>query len=138
MNRMQRACGMSWKWWNKPGNPPLPRTGRFKTLNISYYTKKLAILINVNYCDWVVYCILNRGWELSCYSNGLWAGQLSFDSWQGQDFSLLHSIQTRSQAHPAGALFLGLKQPRREGDHSPPCSAEVKKGGAIPLLPHMS
>jgi hypothetical protein len=29
----------------------------------------------------------------------------------------------------------GLKQPEREGDHSPPTSADVKNCGAIPPLP---
>jgi hypothetical protein len=51
-------------------------------------------------------------------------------SW-GQEFSLLHSAQTGSGAHPAyqmgtGALSLEVKQQGREGDHSPPTSAEVK------------
>jgi hypothetical protein len=30
----------------------------------------------------------------------------------------------------------GIKRPGREADHSPPSSAEVKKGKAIPPLPH--
>jgi hypothetical protein len=34
------------------------------------------------------------------------------------------------------ALFLRIRQPCREADHSPPSSAEVKHGGAIPPLPH--
>jgi hypothetical protein len=33
---------------------------------------------------------------------------------------------------------LGVKRPGREADHSLPSSAEVKNGGAIPLLPRMS
>jgi hypothetical protein len=36
------------------------------------------------------------------------------------------------------ARFLGVKRSRREADHSPPSSVEVKNGGAIPPLPHMS
>jgi hypothetical protein len=32
----------------------------------------------------------------------------------------------------------GVKRQRRESDHSPPSSAEVKKAGAIPPLPHAS
>jgi hypothetical protein len=38
-------------------------------------------------------------------------------------------------------LFNGyrdIKQPGSEADHSPPSSSEVKNGGAIPPLPHMS
>jgi hypothetical protein len=38
----------------------------------------------------------------------------------------------------AGALYLGLKRPRREADHSPPSSAEVKNGGAMPPFSNMS
>jgi hypothetical protein len=69
-----------------------------------------------------------------------------------QDFSLLHSVQTGSGTHPAsypvtsgftpppppdGESFPGVRRPWREADRSPPSSAEVKKGGAIPPLPHM-
>jgi hypothetical protein len=32
----------------------------------------------------------------------------------------------------------GVKRPGSEADHSPPTSAEVKSGGAIPPLPHRS
>jgi hypothetical protein len=35
-------------------------------------------------------------------------------------------------------LSSGIKLPGRETDHSPPSSADVKNGGAIPPLPHMS
>jgi hypothetical protein len=35
-----------------------------------------------------------------------------------------------------GALFLGVKRPEREADHSS-ASAEGKNGGSIPPLPHM-
>jgi hypothetical protein len=61
-----------------------------------------------------------------------------------QDFSLFHSIQTCSAAHPAsyrmgtgGVSHWGVKRQGREADHSPPSSTEVKNGGAIPLLPHV-
>jgi hypothetical protein len=51
----------------------------------------------------------------------------------GQEFSLLHVVQTGSKTHPVsypmdiGALSLGVKRPWREADHSPPTSAEAKK-----------
>jgi hypothetical protein len=58
---------------------------------------------------------------------------------------LLHDFQSGSGAHPisytmciAGWFRGGLKRPRREFDHSPPSSAEVNNGGAIPPLPHTS
>jgi hypothetical protein len=68
---------------------------------------------------------------LSRYSDGLRAGRPGFNSWQGQDLSFLHCVQTGSEAHPAsypvgtGSLFMGKKRPGREADHSPPSSAEV-------------
>jgi hypothetical protein len=45
----------------------------------------------------------------------------------------IHRVQTGSGAHPASYpmrtrdLSLGAKRPRREADHSPPSSAEVKE-----------
>jgi hypothetical protein len=35
-----------------------------------------------------------------------------------------------------GGSSPGVKRPVREAYHSPPSNAEVKNGGAIPLLPH--
>jgi hypothetical protein len=37
-----------------------------------------------------------------------------------------------------GAISPGVKWSEGKADHSPPSSAEVKNGGAIPSLPHMS
>jgi hypothetical protein len=37
-----------------------------------------------------------------------------------------------------GGFFLGAKQQGCEPDHSFPCSAEVRNGGATPPLPHTS
>jgi hypothetical protein len=59
-------------------------------------------------------------------------------------FSLPNSVQTNAGAHPAphpmctGALFTGIKQQGHEACHSSPSSAEVKKSGSIPSLPHTS
>jgi hypothetical protein len=78
------------------------------------------------------------------YRDGQRAGRLGFDSWQKKDFSFLHSVQTGSGSHPAsnkwvpGTLSPEVKRPEREADHSPPSNVEVKKGGAIPPLPHTS
>jgi hypothetical protein len=36
------------------------------------------------------------------------------------------------------AIYPGVKRPEREADHSALFGAEVKNGGAIPPLPHMS
>jgi hypothetical protein len=57
---------------------------------------------------------------------------------------VLHSVQTESGAHPASysmgtwGNFLGMKRLGLEADHSLPFNAEVKNGGAIPPLSHMS
>jgi hypothetical protein len=65
--------------------------------------------------------------------NGLNDRGSEFESRKGQEFPLLHVVQTGSGAHPAsytmgnGALCPGLKRPGREADHSPSTSAEVKK-----------
>jgi hypothetical protein len=82
--------------------------------------------------------------EIAQYSNRLWAAQLGFLSQQKQEI-FLYSTASRPALEPThspfqcvpGALSLGIKQPRREADHSPPSSAEVKNGGAIPPLPHI-
>jgi hypothetical protein len=72
------------------------------------------------------------GYELDCRG-----------SIPGRDkrFFLPHSVQTDSRAHLAshsvGAVVsLGTKKPGRKTDHSPPFSAEVKNGGAIPPFPY--
>jgi hypothetical protein len=60
------------------------------------------------------------------------------------DFSLLCCVQAGSEAHPAflpmdtGAHSPEAKRPGRVADHSPPSSAEIKNGGAMPPFPHMS
>jgi hypothetical protein len=57
---------------------------------------------------------------------------------KGQKFALLRSVQTVFEAHVisypmgVGVLFLKVNWLVREADHSPPSSAEVKNGGAIP------
>jgi hypothetical protein len=54
------------------------------------------------------------------------------------------SVQTGSGAHPAsypmgtGALSPAVKRPGGEVGHSPPSSAKVKNGGALPPLPNTS
>jgi hypothetical protein len=55
----------------------------------------------------------------------------------------MYNVQTGSGAHPAAypmgirGLFPGVKRQGREANHSPPSSADVKKGGTVPPLPHM-
>jgi hypothetical protein len=58
--------------------------------------------------------------------------------------SLLHSVQAGPGSHPAcysvgiPGCFPRVNRLRRETDHLPPSSAEVKNGGPIPSLPHKS
>jgi hypothetical protein len=75
---------------------------------------------------------------------GPWARWPGFKSWQGQDFSLMRNVQSvlgptqpPIQWVPV-ALSLGLKRQGREADHTRVSSAEVKNGGAIHPLPHLS
>jgi hypothetical protein len=60
------------------------------------------------------------------------------DGW-ARDVSLLHSIQTVwGPIRPPIQWVPGVKRPDRGADYSPPYSAEVKNGGAVPPLPHRS
>jgi hypothetical protein len=46
-----------------------------------------------------------------------------------REFFLCHRVQTGSGAHPASyptGSYPGINRPRREADHPPPSSAEVK------------
>jgi hypothetical protein len=64
------------------------------------------------------------------YSDWLRAGRpkgSEFESRYGQEFSLLHVVQTGSGVHPNSCLSPGVKRPKREADHSPPASAYIKK-----------
>jgi hypothetical protein len=52
----------------------------------------------------------------------------------------LFSTASRQALRPTQTpvqVVLGLKQPGHETDYSPPSSAEVKNGCAIPPLPHV-
>jgi hypothetical protein len=53
-------------------------------------------------------------------------------------FSTPASVPALEPTHPPVQAVPGLKRPGREADHSHPSSAEVKNGGAIPPLPHIS
>jgi hypothetical protein len=69
---------------------------------------------------------------------------VGFDSRHEQDFSFLRSILTGSGTHQTsypmdtGGVSPAVKRQGRKADHSPPSSTEVKNGGSIPSLPHMS
>jgi hypothetical protein len=70
-------------------------------------------------------------------------GGVRFPVW-ARDIPLLHNVQFDFGAHPAtyptvlGALSPGVKRPRREADHSPAPSTEVKDCGAVLPLPNTS
>jgi hypothetical protein len=50
-----------------------------------------------------------------------------------RDFSLVHRVQTGSEADPASYSVgtVGVKRPRLEADYSPTSTAEVENVGAI-------
>jgi hypothetical protein len=58
----------------------------------------------------------------------------------------LFSIASSSALEPTqppiqsilGTFSPGVKRPKRESDHYPPCGPEIKNGGAVPPLPNMS
>jgi hypothetical protein len=66
---------------------------------------------------------------------------LEFESWYGQEFSLLHVVQIGSEVHPTsytignGGSLPGVKRPGRETDHSLPTSVEVKKMCTYTITP---
>jgi hypothetical protein len=100
----------------------------FLSMYFSYLTFKIVLII----------------WIRSQDSDGLHAGWPRFYSWQCKIFlfstasrPILGSTQSPIQ-RVLGALSLGVKQQGHDAGHSPPSSVEVKKGGAIPPLPHMS
>jgi hypothetical protein len=68
--------------------------------------------------------------------------EFGFDSRQGQESFFLSTASrlapgaTQPPLHwVPGALSPGVKRQGREADHSPPSSAGVKNGGAVPPLP---
>jgi hypothetical protein len=79
----------------------------------------------------------NGNIQLSQCSDGLLTRRSRFDS-------PLDSVQTGSvPTQPPirrvpGALPQGVKRQGREADHSPPINAEVKNGGVMSPLPHIS
>jgi hypothetical protein len=74
--------------------------------------------------DWAVG--MATGYGLDDRGVGVWV-------LMGQEFALLHVVQTGSEAHPTsypmgtGDSFPRVKRPGCEADHSPPTNAEVKK-----------
>jgi hypothetical protein len=74
----------------------------------------------------------------------VWSRRTGLTSRQGQEFTVFHSVQTGCGAHPAshpvdtGSDFPRAKRSGREAAQLPPTSIEVKNGGAVLPLPHMS
>jgi hypothetical protein len=72
-----------------------------------------------------------------------WGSRVRFPAGAG-NFSLNHRVQTGSGTHPAsylmgtgGVLYLGVKRPEREADHSPPSGAEVNNAWSYTSTPPM-
>jgi hypothetical protein len=68
-----------------------------------------------------------------------WTAKVQFLA-RARDFSLLHSVQTSSGAHPASyPVGVGGSFPWGcEGEYSHPSSVKVKNGGVISPFPHTS
>jgi hypothetical protein len=70
-------------------------------------------------------------------------GQLGLTLSRAREYVYLHSVRTGSGAHPAscplgtGGAVPGVKWQGHEADQLPTSIAEMKNGGAIPLLRHM-
>jgi hypothetical protein len=102
-------------------------------------TCKISFVCIYFQCIWAT-----TGVKIAQSVNELWAGRLGFYSLQCKIF--LFSTVSRPTLGPTQppiqwvwwSLSLGIKRQGREADHSPPSSAEVKKGGATLPLPHMS
>jgi hypothetical protein len=105
----------------------------------------LCFFYNNHHFFIVPYLLLLLLSQLSQYSDGLRTERPGFDSRQGQEI-FLHFTISRPALGPTqppiqwepGAFSPGVQWPRREADHSPSSSAEVKNGGAIPPLPGTS
>jgi len=73
---------------------------------------------------------------------GWTVGFLGFDSWQGLGI-FLFTTASRMALGPTqypiqrvpGAFSLGIKRPGREGNHSPPSSADVKNAWSYTSTP---
>jgi hypothetical protein len=80
------------------------------------------------------------------YRDGSRVGRPWFESGPAGVGGFLYSTEFRPAPGPTqppiqrapGAISPGVTRSGREADHSPPSSAEVKNGGAIPRLPQMS
>jgi hypothetical protein len=119
---------------------------------ITYINCTSNININESPHRWVIHFRLPGGWTVSVliYFSFIiiylsrCSDRLGFHSRQGQDFSLLYSVQTGSGAHPASHPLGStgfppwVKRPRREGDQSTPSTTDVKNGRAIPTYVFMT
>jgi hypothetical protein len=106
-----------------------------------YETRTLPyLLFHIDPREW-------EPWYLELYSDGLHTGQPWFESRQKQKIFLL-STASRPVLRPTQPRIqwvlsvpvphVHLKRTEYEADHSPPSNAEVKNGGAVTPLPHMS
>jgi hypothetical protein len=83
--------------------------------------------------------------QVSHYSNKLQTGWPGLNSWKGQEI-FLYSLASRLALGPTQppiqwvfrTLSPGVRRPEGEDDHSSSLSAQVKNGGAMPPLPHIS
>jgi hypothetical protein len=127
--------------------PTFYRTRRliavFTTAPVQSITKIHINTVNIYNFLLLLFVPLGESGYLSRCSDALRAGRPGFNYRQGKIFLFytasspaLGPTQPHIQSE-RGAISPGAKRPGREADHSPPSSAEVKNGGAIPPLPHV-
>jgi hypothetical protein len=108
---------------------PYPQTGEIYSVNVRFNTIIPSTPRKSRIAQW--------------YSAGLRSGrsEVRVLAVAGNIF-LQHRVQAGSVANPASypmgtrALFLGVKRPGREADHSPPSSAEIKNTWSFTSTPH--
>jgi hypothetical protein len=114
--------------------PPSEIHNCFLTSALLYISPTILRILNIMRLCFELYfiylCFRSR------YSSGLRAGRSGLASRQGQDFLFsTASKSTLGPPQPPIQWLPGALSPGREDDHSPPLSAEVNNGGAIPPLP---
>jgi hypothetical protein len=99
-----------------------------------YTPRRLSVLVKRNQIlIHPLFSLLSRSRDTSV-SIADWMAGFQFPAGT-RDCSLPYSVWNPPSLLSNGYRGFGVKRPGREADHSPPSSAEVRNGGAIPPLP---
>jgi hypothetical protein len=115
-----------------PCTLPGYRTDFIKKVPTAYYTLRSSIaILTLHGPSMLMYLVL--GWYTD-EAAGWTIGVLGFDSRRELGISIFTTASTKApgpihllSSEYRGALYLGVKCPRREADHSPPFRGEVKE-----------